>query len=47
MPVSNGVCLNDVYLDSNWNPSPKSKENNCYVKLDYKFFLKPSDFEGK
>ena len=37
MPASSGVCFLDVFLDAQWNVAPKSRDNNCYLKLNYNY----------
>ncbi|CAE7726165.1 unnamed protein product [Symbiodinium sp. CCMP2592] len=37
LPRSKGVCFLDVFLDENWEIAPKSRDHNCYLKLNYHF----------
>ena len=43
MPKSNGITFEDVYLDNDWNVMPKCRENDCYLRLPYKFNISTED----
>ncbi|CAL1131577.1 unnamed protein product, partial [Cladocopium goreaui] len=39
LPKSQGVCFRDVYLDADWKPASKSPSNDCYMHVDYAFYI--------
>ena len=47
MPLNNGLCFEETYVDDNFNPQDSSPMNNCYIYLPYKFKLEKEDMVGK
>ena len=46
LPRSRGIQMKDVYLNTNFQPAPKSRSNDCYVYINYKLNLTDEDFQN-
>ncbi|CAK0883060.1 unnamed protein product [Prorocentrum cordatum] len=46
-PQSKGAKCLDVYLDAQWDPAPAHRDNNCYVRVPWKYYWTPAELEAE
>eukprot|EP00435_Cladocopium_sp_Y103_P075877 s462_g68.t1 len=39
LPKSNGVCFRDIYLNANWENTGPHPRRNCYMRVNYPFYI--------